>query len=291
LGFGLAKNRSPAGNTENALLVEASELSSEIQGLFNNGLLGMGILFKELLSDWGKLQTVGSLAQEPPGPGNGFSWGPQTEGRINASMVPGFKLSFYQSLMNTIYQRVVFASVPFSDPSQYCYQDDCTTSNYGTFCKCHNGVYSAPAYDYLTVPEGTDYNIYVIASSEVRYPAGTVITNDLVSLRVYLPDFLQGVGTWTGILTNVQPQGWSDYLNPVGGWCSGDLVPAPQPDGTLQWVARGDVGRRYQLERAFSLGGEWLPQEEPWVAGPDFVTYPPPMVEAPQQYFRLRRLD
>ncbi|MBN9692592.1 MAG: hypothetical protein J0M24_20275 [Verrucomicrobia bacterium] len=291
LGFGLAKNRSPAGNTENALLVEASELSSQIQGLFNNGLLGMGILFKELLSDWGKLQTVGSLAQEPPGPGNGFSWGPQTEGRINASMVPGFTLSFYQSLMNTIYQRVVFASVPFSDPSQYCYQDDCTTSHYGTFCKCHNGVYSAPAYDYLTVPEGTDYNIYVIATSDIRYPAGTVITNDLVSLRVYLPDFLQGVGTWTGILTNAQPQGWSDYLNPIGGWCSGDLVPAPQPDGTLQWVARGELGRRYQLERAFSLGGEWLPQEEPWVAGPDFVTYPPPLVEAPQQYFRLRRLD
>lgn len=292
--LGYSKNKDAAGNGDNVIADEVSNLAGDIGTSFVNNREGVAATFQEILTDWEKLNTVASLVNSTPGPGNGFAWEIGTTGSLLAAMEPAFELGFYQALLPTRFQQVVFVNVPFSNPNAYTYQDDCSISPYGAYCKCHSDVYVPPPFDYLAVeltgPVG-QYNIYVIATADLQYPVGNLMTNTLPSLGVYPSDLFQGLGTWTGVLPTVAPQGWQDYLNPVGGYCDGDLATEPQSGNPLRLHSRGQAGLRYQLEWTSALGGLWQTAGEPVLADQGLMTLIPDLPNSSAAFFRLRRLE
>ena len=293
--LGYSRNRDAAGNGTNVIADAVSNLAADIGTSFAHNRDGVAATFQEILTDWGKLDTVASLVNSVPGAGNGFAWEIGTTGNLLTVMEPAFELSFYQALLPTRFQQVVFTNVPFSNPNAYTYQDDCSISQYGAFCKCYSDVYVPPAFDYLAVelpgPVG-QYMVYVIATADLQYPVQNLMQTTLPGLGVYPTDMLQGVGTWTGVLPVVPPQGWQDYLNPVGGYCDGDLAVEPLNGSPLRLHSRGQAGLRYQLEWTPVLGGLWQSTGEAVVAGEErMITLTPSLPDSSTAFFRLRRRD
>lgn len=49
--------------------------------------------------------------------------------------------------MPSLYQRVFFRNVPFTNPNEYFYRHGCVTWKF-TICECATDLYQPPAYDY-----------------------------------------------------------------------------------------------------------------------------------------------
>ena len=288
LDFGLAQNRTTDGNSTDQFLAQVGQLSGQIQNMFANNLNGVGALMDEVNSDWGKMLALAPLTQSDTA-GNGFWWNGTTSSDQLKAMTPAFKVSYYKALLPTLYQRVTFTNVTFNDPSGYTYKTDCN-NEYG-ICDCHT-PYSPPSYDYLAV--GTDvqstWNIHLIATSDRKYPASSVITVDLPAQGVYAPDFFRGVGSWTGIIPKVDPEGWSDYLN-NNGFCSGLLRPAPRSDGGRRLAIGVEPGGRHQLEWSSTVRGPWIPAGDPVLAEDRILVLEPSVQGDDTVFFRVRHLE
>jgi len=287
--LGYTKNTDSSGNSTNVLITAVSQLANGIASSYQQNREGVAATFLEILTDWGKLSTIAQLVNVPPQPGNGFSWELGTTATLLEVLPPAYALEFYKALIPVRFQQVVFTNVPFSNPNAYTYQDDCYESNLGVFCDCHSDVYVPPDYAYFgSVAQGDAYNLLVIATPDLKYPTSSLIVTNLPALGVYLPDFYQGIGSWTGLLQSVAPQGWSDYLNPVGGYCDGTLVPRLTTTGDLHLHIRTTKGRMYQLERSTQLDGPWTTLGDALPGIDTLVELVPPIGDRPSGYYRVR---
>jgi len=289
LFLGMSLDRSPAGNSNGQLLAKEGELAGLIVQRFNSNLVSISQVFASVLTDWGRLHEVGTLAQGPPSPGNGFAWTNTTAGRITSSMATAFELSFYKALLPTTFELVVWPSVPFSNPRDYSYYGRCYP-NIG-YCDCNSDVYSPPSYAFYPT-QFSPYQIFMLATPDKRYPGQSLMETNLPSLGVYMPDFFAGAGPWAGVLPIVPPEGWDKYLN--SGSCAGNwgsyLRVEHAPGQPSRFLSRSEPGARYQVEWTPSLGTDWQSLGEPVQAGGDRFEVSHELPESPGAFFRLRRL-
>ncbi|MBL9175736.1 MAG: hypothetical protein JNL10_19490 [Verrucomicrobiales bacterium] len=289
LSFAMQKKTTAAGNGDNRVEAAVSGLATAISTNMNDNLVGLGEVFRDIVTDWGKMSEVAVLTQGPSGPDNGFAWQDGTSGDVLNSMLPAFNQLFYAELMPTLYQRVFFQNVPFTNPDAYFYRHDCVTWRF-TICECATDLYQPPAFDYYQ-PPGTA-NLWVIATAARNYPTSALVQTGLpVNAQAYLPDLFQGLGRWSGVLPQVLPVGWNDYLNNQSGVCDNYLGFGVNTDGSLELGFRTRVGERYQLERSMEDLGNWSPLGDPVVAQDIFHVVRVPMVGIEDAYFRLQRLN
>lgn len=223
LYLGMQFNNAPSGASGNQFVTEESNLFNQIQTAFNSAIYGHGILETIVLTDWNKLQTIGTNIENAESSSSAWFFGPTTEGDIVNAATNAYKVSFYQSLMAAKYQMVIFNGVPFSDPSSYSYNHDCQISMGTKFCVCSGQVYSPPSGAFSTFGSGP-FNIDMAVSPiDGSYPSNTLTTKLFTTMHLYAQDFFFTARGWSGI-PNALPQGWSDYQN-NGGTCD-SLTPA-----------------------------------------------------------------
>ncbi|MBX3734616.1 MAG: hypothetical protein KF791_18725 [Verrucomicrobiae bacterium] len=289
LTFAMEKRTTPAGNGDNRVEAEVSGLAAAIATSMNDNLVGLGELFRDIVTDWSKLSEVAILTQGPPAPGNGFAWQPGTAGLVLNGVLPAFSQLFYSELIPARFQIVYFEDVPFTNPSAYYYRHGCVTWR-TVICECETDIYDPPAFDYLQ-PVGSS-DIYMMATASRDYPTAALMQTGLpMNGRVYLPDMLRGVGRWSGVIPRVLPKGWTDYLENQTGACDGDLAIAEDSGEPLEIAFRGTPGRRYQLERSIGRPDRWLPLDDPISAGDSLVVIRPATDDEGVVFFRLRTLD
>lgn len=211
-------NNAPSGASGNQFVTEEVNLFNQIQTAFNSAKYGNGILETIVLTDWNKLQTIGTNIENASSSSSAWFFGPTTEGDIVKAATNAYTVSFYQGLMAAKYQMVNFFGVPFSDPSSYSYNHDCQTYQGTTFCVCSGQVYSPPSGAWSNFGSGP-YNISMAVSpGDGSYPSNTLTSNLFNTLHLYSEDFFFTVRGWSGI-QNALPKGWSDYQN-NGGTCT-----------------------------------------------------------------------
>jgi len=287
LSFAMQKKTTAEGNTANQIQAEVSTLATAIGNNMSTNLVTLGELFRDISTDWSKLSEVGMLVQGPAGPGNGFAWEDGTTGTVLQSTVPAFYQTFYAALIPTAFQKVYFQNVPFQNPSDYSYKYDCVDWR-TVICECESNIYGPPSYDYYQPPGTSD--IYMIASPSKTYPASSLMQTGLpVNALVYMPDFFLARGLWNGVLTQVQPQGWTDYQNNQG-LCY-DALGSGLDGEVLELGFRTTAGRRYRVQRIEGLTGSWTNWGDDVVATSDFqvVRITPPAGES--SFFRLVTVD
>lgn len=179
-----------------------------------------------MLSDWNKLQTIGTKIENAKSSSSGpWFWGPETSGEIVAGLTKAFTVSFYQSLMASKYQMVSFYNVPFCDPSSYSYQYGCQTYQGVTFCSCSGSVYSPPAGAWINFGNNI---VMAISPSDGSYPSTALTNKPFNTMHLYSPDFFFTQRSWSTIAGTL-PQGWSDYLQ--NGACFGSARHKPPRHG------------------------------------------------------------
>lgn len=289
LSFAMQKKTTASGNGDNRVEASVSGLATAVSTNMNNNLVGLGEVFRDIVTDWGKLSEVAILTQGPPERGNGFAWNDGTTGAVLNGMIPAFNQQFYAALIPTLYQRVYFQNVPFTDPSAYYYEYDCVVWR-TVICDCKTGIYAPPSYDYFQPPGTSD--LYMIATAGRSYPTATLIQSGLpVGALAYLPDFFQGLGRWSGVVQQVLPEGWADYLKNQGNACDDYLGSGVDAGGVLELGFRTRPGLRYQVERSLGQPGNWERFQDPVPAVDNFHVVRIPMEGAEGTYFRFRILD
>lgn len=222
----LQVNKAPSGADGNDIVATEGALFQQIGDAFTAGLAGNGQMETIVLSDWNKLNTIGTKIEDANSSSSGpWFWGPtNTSDTVNA-LTNAFTVSFYQTLMASKYQMVAFNGVPFSNPSSYEYNFDCQTSMGVKLCACSGQVYSPPASDLFNFGSNI---LMAISPSDGSYPS-TALTNKLFNtMHLYSPDFFFTVRGWSTIAGTL-PQGWSDYL--ANGACFGSASHTPPRPG------------------------------------------------------------
>ncbi|MBN8247713.1 MAG: hypothetical protein J0L84_09750, partial [Verrucomicrobia bacterium] len=197
--LGDSLNRTPAGASTSVILATEGELASAIVQQFTNNAQGIAMIFTDILSNWDKLQLVGTLAQGPAAPGNGFAWLDGTQARVVAGLVPTFQRSYARALLPLVYQYVVFQGVPFSRPQDYNYQGECGPKS----CLCIRDLYDPPSFTYRASDGPPNYFITMLATPDKRYPNAELMQTQLPGMGVYLPDLFNRTGMWSGVFKSV----------------------------------------------------------------------------------------
>ncbi|HAB16378.1 MAG TPA: hypothetical protein PLX89_11375 [Verrucomicrobiota bacterium] len=287
--FAMQKKTTAEGNSDNRVEAEISQLASAVGGNMSTNLAGLGEMFRDIVTDWGKMSEVAVLTQGPPAAGNGFAWQDGTTGLVLENVLPAFYQLFYAELIPTLYQVVYFENVPFADPSSYFYRYDCVTWR-TIICECEQNIYAPPSYDYFQ-PSGSS-DIFMIATAAKTYPAASLMQTGLPeNALAYLPDLFQGVGRWNGVLSQVLPQGWTDYLNNQSGVCDNVVAIASDSEGVLEIAIRGEPGRLFQLDRSTAGLGEWVPYLDPVRAENNLVVFRLPTNAPDLAFFHVRGVD
>jgi hypothetical protein len=210
-------NNAPSGASGNQFVTEEVNLFNQIQTAFNAAKYGNGILETIVLTDWNKLQTIGTNIENASSSSSAWFFGPTTEADLVTAATNAYEVSFYQGLMAAKYQMVLFDAVPFSDPSSYSYNFDCSTVT--ETCNCSGQVYSPPSGAWTNFGTTGPYNINMAVSPiDGSYPSNALTTKLFNTMHLYSGDFFEFVRGWSGIQTAL-PKGWSDYLN-NGGTCN-----------------------------------------------------------------------
>jgi hypothetical protein len=209
--LGMQFNYTPQGASKNQILSTYAKLESDTAGAFTSGLANGGVLENLLLTDWNKLQTVGTNIENAK---EGSAWfiNTTTVPNIASAMASAFKVSFYQALLPAAYQIVFFSNVPFSDPSSYCYLLDPSQGPSVT-------PYNEPPSGALTIlptSSGTDY-IWLAASppegsgiQNFSYPTNALMSKLFCTMNLYYKDFFFTQRGWGGMAL-VLPEGWSYF--------------------------------------------------------------------------------
>ncbi|MBN8246265.1 MAG: hypothetical protein J0L84_02335 [Verrucomicrobia bacterium] len=289
LSFAMQKKTTSSGNGANRIDSEVSSLATAISSGMSANLIGLGELFRDIATDWSKLSEVGTLTEGPQSAGNGFAWEDGQIGTVLQNVVPAFSKQLYAALIPTTYQMVYFQDVPFSDPSAYYYEYDCVTWR-TVICRCEYDVYAPPTNAFYQ-PSGSS-DLYMLATPSKNYPGDALMQTGLpVNALTYLPDLFQGLGQWYGVIPQVLPQGWSDYLQNQGNACDNYLGSFLDSGNVLEMAIRTEPGQRYVVERSDGIGGGWTPSHGPVRAEEKLLVVRIPMDAGNASFFRFRRLD
>lgn len=229
LYLGMQFNNTPAGASNNQILSTYANLESDIAGAFTSGLANGGVLENLLLTDWNKVQTIGTNIENAQEGGAWF---------INATTLPNIAsalanantVGFYQALMPAKYQIVQFSNVPFSDPSSYCYLLD---PSQGPSVTPYNeppsgawAIFSVPGHNNISLaaspPAGSGIQNF-------SYPSNALMSKLFCGMNLYYNDFFLTNRGWGG-MTQVLPEGWSYFQ--ASGEC-------PSPASVRSARARG----------------------------------------------------
>lgn len=294
-------NRTAAGNSDNQLIGAVGDLAGKIAGQFQDSLGGASEVFQYILTDWGKLDLVGRLAQDSADPSNGFAWTTDTATALLEPTSNFYELMFFKALIPTTYQMVLFTNVPFSNPNAYWYKANCSEKfrSQEVTCDCYHDMYTPPASAFFSAGTSISgvYDLFVLATPALGYPSAAMMQTNLPNLNAYLPDLFQGVGMWTGAILPVPPEGWSNYINPeyASYYCLGDFGVERTPEGKIQLVAVRAPGREYVVEWTPSLTIEWTRWQGPVLTeqaeGETYLVLELPIAERSSGYFRTRSLD
>jgi hypothetical protein len=216
--LGMQFNNTPAGASNNQILSTYANLESDITKAFTSGLAEGGVLENLVLSDWNRLNTVGTNLENAK-PGGAWYINGTTVPIIAMQMANSFTVSFYQALMPAAYQIVYFSNVPFSDPSTYCYLLD---PSQGPSVTPYNEPPSG-AFTILPTSSGTDY-IWLAASppagsgiQNFSYPSNALMSKLFCGMNLYYNDFFMSQRGW-GVMARVLPEGWTCCFQ-VSGQC------------------------------------------------------------------------
>ncbi len=256
LYLGMQFNNASSGASGNQFVTEETNLFNQIQTAFNSAIYGHGILETIVLTDWNKLQTIGTKIEDASSSSSAWFFGTTTEGDLVTAATNAYKVSFYQALMAAKYQMVNFVSVPFSDPSSYNYETDCQISMGTKFCSCSGQIYSPPSGAFSTYGSGP-YNILMAVSPiDGSYPSNTLTTKLFTTMHLYSQDFFSTARGWSGI-KGALPQKWSEYLN--NGACTGLTTPKRQVHGLPGPVLAQRLFRPFMALSANAKKGKPLP--------------------------------
>jgi hypothetical protein len=225
-------NKTPTGASNNEVLATVGDLATQINASLSTGIASFGVLERLLLTDWTKLQTIGTNIQNAQ-QGSPWFWGTNTTANIATQLANAYKVHFYQALMPAKYELVNFYGVPFSKPSDYSYSYNCNIQ-FGVCC-CSGSVYSPPSGAWIHSASGI---VMAVSRHDGSYPSNT-LTNKLFStMNLYSWDFFFSARGWSAMV-NALPQGWNDYL--ARGLCGSASSICAAPLTNLKPGLPGDV--------------------------------------------------
>jgi hypothetical protein len=198
-------NKTPTGASNNEVIATVGDLATQINASLSTGIASFGVLQKLLLTDWVKLQAIGTKIQNAQ-QGSPWFWGTNTTANIATQLASAYTIGFYQALIRAKYELVNFYSVPFSKPSDYSYSYGCNIQ-YGVCC-CSGSVYSPPSGAWNSDGDGDIF--MAVSQHDGSYPSNTLTTKLFSTMNLYSWDFFLSVRGW-GYMVNANPQGWSDY--------------------------------------------------------------------------------
>jgi hypothetical protein len=198
-------NNTPTGASNNQVVATVGNLATQIGNSLSSGLASFGVLENLLLTDWIKLQTIGTKIQNAQ-QGSPWFWSTDTTANIATQLASAYTVRFYQALMRAKYEIVNFYSVPFSKPSDYSYSYGCNIQ-FGVCC-CSGSVYSPPSGAWVSDGSGDLY--MAVSRHDGSYPSNTLTSKLFSTMNLYSWDFFLSSRGWS-YFVNANPQGWSDY--------------------------------------------------------------------------------
>ena len=182
------------------------DLETQIGNAFSSGLANFGVLESLLLTNWNKLNSIGTDIQNAQS-GSPWFWGTGTTAQVSSTLANAFTVSFYQALLPAKYQIVTFDNVPFNNPSDYSYSYNCSIK-FGVCCCTGSGIYSPPSGAWVF--DGVSAIFMAISPNDGSYPSNTLTGKLFSTMHLYNWDFFLSQRGWSA-MTEALPQGWSDY--------------------------------------------------------------------------------
>ncbi len=204
-------NNKTTGASNNQVLATVGDLATQVNASLSTGIAKLGVLENLLLTDWMKLQTIGTKIQNAQ-EGGPWYWSTDTTANITTQLASAYTVGFYQALMPAKYELVNFYSVPFSKPSDYSYTYGCSTVT--ETCCCSGSVYSPPSGAWASFGNNI---IMAVSRHDRSYPSNALTSKLFSTMNLYSWDFFLNVRGWSAMV-NALPQGWSDYQS-NGGTC------------------------------------------------------------------------
>lgn len=241
-------NKSSKGASNNQVLATYGELASQIGAQYVNAFGQAAVLENILLTDWNKLQTIGTKIENAQ---QGSAWylDDGVVANIATALSSVTTVGFYETLMPAKYKIVTFGNVPFNSPSGYSYSYDCNTYTYT--CCCSGHIYSPPSGAWLTVAGPPNAIFMAISSSDGSYPSSSLTTKLFCAMGLYYSDFFMSNRGWSA-MAGALPQGWSDYQN-NGGTCGDASTSCGVPPAKASQIRHGlpgaGLGQRPLLEK------------------------------------------
>ncbi len=226
-------NNTPAGASNNQVLATVGDLATQINSSLSAGIASFGVLENLLLTDWSKLQTIGTKIQNAQS-GSPWFWSTDTTENISTQLASVYTVSFYQALMHAKYEIVNFYDVSFSNPSNYSYSYGCNPQ-YGVCC-CSGSIYSPPSGAWAS--DGVGDIFMAVSQHDGSYPSNTLTSKLFSTMNLYSWDFFLNVRGWS-YMVNAYPQGWSDFQ--ARGLCGSSSSVCAAPLTNLEPGLPGDI--------------------------------------------------
>lgn len=199
INYGISSTTDTSGNQTVSLNSSVAAVAKQTQDQFTQQKAGLGTQFDLIRQDWGKLQTLGTNLGTATF-GTPWYWDTvTTEAQILQGLSPAFNVSFYQSLMSSIYAIGLYkpACPPLGFPAP------CNGVSWAQF-----PIFLQPAnywaYKITASPPSVSYRHPFLGYAQYTYPGDTAFAStDISPTQTLFAD-----NGWQGIsLQSTPPEG------------------------------------------------------------------------------------